>query len=90
MLLFSGKQSWQVRIGCLDTKLQIPKLSMMIMSSMSGEDYYFICLETFSRLSQSKKASTLEKALFYFGPCFLPYVYFLTYSIGINLLMLLI
>nr|XP_011465444.1 PREDICTED: protein root UVB sensitive 4 [Fragaria vesca subsp. vesca] len=41
------KGSWPIRIGYLDPKNQIPKLSMMAMRSTSDDDYYFISMETF-------------------------------------------
>ncbi|OWM66312.1 protein root UVB sensitive 4 isoform X2 [Punica granatum] len=50
-----GKRVWPVRIGCLGTKVKIPELSMMTMRSISSKDYYFICLESYSRLNQSEK-----------------------------------
>lgn len=43
--LSKGKRSWPIRIGCLDPKGQISKLSMLAMQRLSGEDYYFICME---------------------------------------------
>lgn len=42
-----GRQMWPIRIGCINPKGQIPKLSMMAMQSLSGEDYYFMCMEIF-------------------------------------------
>ncbi|XP_075652586.1 protein root UVB sensitive 4-like isoform X2 [Castanea sativa] len=39
------KTIWPIRIGCLNLKDQIPKLSMMAMQYSSGEDYYLICME---------------------------------------------
>ncbi|XP_075653426.1 protein root UVB sensitive 4-like isoform X1 [Castanea sativa] len=44
-----GKKNWPIRIGCLNPKDQIPKLSMMAMQYSSGEDYYFICMEIFHK-----------------------------------------
>ncbi|GAY42811.1 hypothetical protein CUMW_069750 [Citrus unshiu] len=44
-----GRQMWPIRIGCINPKGQIPKLSMMAMQSLSGEDYYFMCMEIFCR-----------------------------------------
>ncbi|KAJ8764230.1 hypothetical protein K2173_005970 [Erythroxylum novogranatense] len=40
-----GRELWPIRIGCLNTKDQIPMLAMAAMQSVSDEDYYFICLE---------------------------------------------
>lgn len=42
-----GKEPWRIRIGCLNPKGQLPKLSMMAMLSVSDQDYYFICMEIF-------------------------------------------
>ncbi|KAM7510268.1 hypothetical protein LguiB_009143 [Lonicera macranthoides] len=42
-----GGDVWPIRIGCLDAKTQIPKLSMMTMCSLNDENFYFICMETF-------------------------------------------
>ncbi|KAK6921518.1 Root UVB sensitive family [Dillenia turbinata] len=44
----NGRKQWPIRIGCLDSKAQLQKLSMMTMRSLSVEDFYFICLETSS------------------------------------------
>lgn len=77
MLLLSGKQSWQIRIGCVDTKIQIPELLMMAMRSVGGEDYYFISMETYSRSTKSKKVSAVEEALLF---CF-PLLFLLMYSV---------
>ncbi|XP_074294457.1 protein root UVB sensitive 4-like isoform X2 [Silene latifolia] len=54
--LFEGrkKRTWPVRIGCLDPKRQVPFLSMLTMTSLSAEDYYFICLEPCSGLRKSQ------------------------------------
>ncbi|KAL7231898.1 hypothetical protein ACSBR2_010012 [Camellia fascicularis] len=40
-----GRGLWPIRIGCLNPKSQLPRLSMMTMQSLNGEDFYFICLE---------------------------------------------
>ncbi|CAL5439780.1 unnamed protein product [Camellia sinensis] len=40
-----GRGSWPIRIGCLNPKSQLPRLSMMTMQSLNNEDFYFICLE---------------------------------------------
>ncbi|XVF15668.1 hypothetical protein REPUB_Repub09cG0174400 [Reevesia pubescens] len=44
-----GKEAWRIRIGCLNPKGQLPKLSMMAMQSVGNEDYYFIGMEIFYR-----------------------------------------
>ncbi|RID66239.1 hypothetical protein BRARA_D01399 [Brassica rapa] len=41
----ASKRVWPIRIGCLDPKAQIPKLSMMAMQSLCNDDGYFITLE---------------------------------------------
>ncbi|XP_074296577.1 protein root UVB sensitive 4-like [Silene latifolia] len=48
------KRTWPVRIGCLDPKRQIPFYSMLTMTSLNAEDYYFICLEPCSGLRKSQ------------------------------------
>ncbi|CAL5420731.1 unnamed protein product [Camellia sinensis] len=40
-----GRGSWPIRIGCLNPKSQLPRLSMMTMRSLNNEDFYFICPE---------------------------------------------
>ncbi|WOG93143.1 hypothetical protein DCAR_0312424 [Daucus carota subsp. sativus] len=40
-----GRELWNIRIGCLNTKSQIPMLSMMTVKSLKNEDLYFICME---------------------------------------------
>ncbi|KAE8707067.1 Protein root UVB sensitive 4 [Hibiscus syriacus] len=44
-----GNESWRIRIGCLNPKGQLPKLTAMAMQSVCNEDYYFICTEIFYR-----------------------------------------
>ncbi|KAE8709543.1 Protein root UVB sensitive 4 [Hibiscus syriacus] len=44
-----GKEPWRIRIGCLNPKGQLPKLSVMAMQSVGKEDYYFICTEIFDQ-----------------------------------------
>ncbi|XP_052197502.1 protein root UVB sensitive 4 isoform X2 [Diospyros lotus] len=46
-LWIKGRGSWPIRIGCLNPKSQLPRLSMMTMRSLNNKDFYFICLETF-------------------------------------------
>ncbi|KAK4760868.1 hypothetical protein SAY87_005761 [Trapa incisa] len=50
-----GIKSWQIRIGFLDSKIEIPELLMMTMRSITDEDYYFICLETCNKLVKRQK-----------------------------------
>ncbi|KNA16261.1 hypothetical protein SOVF_090660, partial [Spinacia oleracea] len=54
------KEDWKIRIGCLDTKRQIPRLTMLTMNSLSREDFYFICLETCSGLRSGKEGILLS------------------------------
>ncbi|GAB2282543.1 Protein root UVB sensitive 4 [Dionaea muscipula] len=42
----SGRQPWPIRIGSLDTKSQIPTLTMLSMKHLTKDDFYFICVET--------------------------------------------
>ncbi|KAK5843661.1 protein root UVB sensitive 4 isoform X1 [Gossypium arboreum] len=44
-----GKEPLRIRIGCLNPKAQLSKLSVMTMQSVSNEDHYFICTEIFYR-----------------------------------------
>ncbi|XP_031254309.1 protein root UVB sensitive 4-like [Pistacia vera] len=44
-----GKELCPIRIGCLNPKCQIPKSSMTVMQSLTDEDYYFMCMEIFSK-----------------------------------------
>ncbi|GMI86436.1 ROOT UV-B SENSITIVE 4 [Hibiscus trionum] len=44
-----GKEPWRIRIGCMNPKGQLPKLSVMAMQSVGNGDYYFICTEIFYR-----------------------------------------
>ncbi|XP_050206266.1 protein root UVB sensitive 4 [Mercurialis annua] len=55
-----GKGLWPIRIGCLNTKDQIPVLSMTAMQSLSDKDYYFICVENSHRgFSKTKQRGIL-------------------------------
>ncbi|KAK9037986.1 hypothetical protein V6N11_022880 [Hibiscus sabdariffa] len=42
-----GKEPWRIRVGCLNPKGQLPKLSVMAMKSVGREDYCFVCTEIF-------------------------------------------
>ncbi|KAL4379329.1 hypothetical protein GQ457_02G014650 [Hibiscus cannabinus] len=42
-----GKEPWRIRVGCLNPKGQLPKLSVMAMKSVGSEDYCFVCTEIF-------------------------------------------
>nr|XP_043608078.1 protein root UVB sensitive 4 isoform X2 [Erigeron canadensis] len=44
---FSTKDrlKWPIRIGCLNSRFQIPKISMMTMRSLCKDDFYFVCTE---------------------------------------------
>ncbi|KAK8716703.1 hypothetical protein V6N13_044007 [Hibiscus sabdariffa] len=39
------KEPWRIRVGCLNPKGQLPKLSVMAMKSVGSEDYCFVCTE---------------------------------------------
>ncbi|GAV80637.1 DUF647 domain-containing protein [Cephalotus follicularis] len=43
------KESWPIRIGCINPNDQISKLSIMPMQSLTGKDYCFICMEVLTR-----------------------------------------
>ncbi|XP_073288879.1 protein root UVB sensitive 4-like isoform X2 [Primulina huaijiensis] len=45
----SGMMMLPIRIGCLNLKRKMPKLSIMTMKSLSNNDFYFICIESFNR-----------------------------------------
>ncbi|KAJ9560461.1 hypothetical protein OSB04_005621 [Centaurea solstitialis] len=47
-----SRPKWPIRIGCLNPKAQIPKLSMMAMQSLSKHDFYFVCMEVGFQRSQ--------------------------------------
>ncbi|XP_058186173.1 protein root UVB sensitive 4 isoform X4 [Rhododendron vialii] len=54
----NGRGLWPIRIGCLNPKRQIPRLSMTTMQSLKGEDMYFVCLEIIcSRLAATRQVS---------------------------------
>ncbi|KAL5752819.1 hypothetical protein ACOSP7_023009 [Xanthoceras sorbifolium] len=44
-----GKEYWPIRIGCLNPRSQVPNFSVAAMQSLSGEDFYFLCMEVFYR-----------------------------------------
>ncbi|KAK7255940.1 hypothetical protein RIF29_29369 [Crotalaria pallida] len=48
-----GKHLWPIRIGCLNSKNQIPKWSMKTIQCVTGEDYYFLCMEIFKGLKRT-------------------------------------
>ncbi|XP_022751320.1 protein root UVB sensitive 4 isoform X2 [Durio zibethinus] len=59
-----GKEPWRIRIGCLNPKGQLPKLSMMTMQYVGDKDYYFVCMEIFyRRLARTREACYVRKAL---------------------------
>ncbi|KAI3713073.1 hypothetical protein L1987_71644 [Smallanthus sonchifolius] len=43
--LSKGKLKWPIRIGSLNPRGQIPKISMMAMQSLRRDDFYFVCME---------------------------------------------
>ncbi|THG05138.1 hypothetical protein TEA_012944 [Camellia sinensis var. sinensis] len=59
-----GRGSWPIRIGCLNPKSQLPRLSMMTMQSLNNEDFYFICLEILcSGMAKTWQACHIRKAI---------------------------
>ncbi|XP_022751322.1 protein root UVB sensitive 4 isoform X3 [Durio zibethinus] len=55
-----GKEPWRIRIGCLNPKGQLPKLSMMTMQYVGDKDYYFVCMEIFyRRLARTREQGIL-------------------------------
>ncbi|KAK9049268.1 hypothetical protein SSX86_031764, partial [Deinandra increscens subsp. villosa] len=40
-----GGPKWPIRIGCLNPRCKIPKISMMAMQSLCKDDFYFVCIE---------------------------------------------
>ncbi|KAI3946055.1 hypothetical protein MKX01_024811 [Papaver californicum] len=50
-----GRVVWPIRIGCVDPKDPIPKISMLTMQSLRGDDSYFICMETTPKGFRSSK-----------------------------------
>ncbi|XP_059598651.1 protein root UVB sensitive 4 isoform X2 [Vitis vinifera] len=54
-----GRELWPIRIGCLDPKGRLPKLSMLMMQSLSSEDFYFICMEACRRLTRPEQQGIL-------------------------------
>ncbi|KAI9107178.1 hypothetical protein K1719_021787 [Acacia pycnantha] len=44
-----GQESWRIRIGCLNSNNQMPRWSIEAMQRITGEDFYFICVEICSR-----------------------------------------
>lgn len=54
-----NKGEWPIRIGCLDPNRQIPLVAVFSMNSLTTEDFYFICLETYGRPSKSAQRGIL-------------------------------
>ncbi|KAK2981014.1 hypothetical protein RJ640_012173 [Escallonia rubra] len=53
-----GRELWPIRIGCLNFKSQMPKLSLMTMRCLNGDDFYFICMEIFCQgLARTEQVS---------------------------------
>ncbi|XP_071915426.1 protein root UVB sensitive 4-like [Coffea arabica] len=44
-----GRELWPIRIGCLNVRGQLPQLAMLTMQALKDEDFYFICMERFSK-----------------------------------------
>ncbi|XP_042066065.1 protein root UVB sensitive 4-like [Salvia splendens] len=49
-----GRELLPIRVGCLNPKRKIPRLSLMTLRSLKDTDFYFICLENHSRGSRLK------------------------------------
>ncbi|OIW01270.1 hypothetical protein TanjilG_10431 [Lupinus angustifolius] len=58
-----GKNSWPIRIGCLNSKNQIPKWSMKTIQFVTDEDYYFVCMEIFKGLKRTRQACYIRRTL---------------------------
>lgn len=56
ILGIGGQELWPIRIGCLNSSNQISKWSIEAMQRITGEDFYFICVEIlpkrFKRIGQ--------------------------------------
>lgn len=52
-------REWPIRIGCLDSDRWIPLLAVLAMSSLTTEDFYFICMETYGRPRKSAQRGIL-------------------------------
>ncbi|KAL6507416.1 hypothetical protein OROGR_023611 [Orobanche gracilis] len=44
-----GSELLPIRIGCLNPKTKMPRLSLMTLKSLKDEDSYFICVESLNR-----------------------------------------
>ncbi|XP_057768443.1 protein root UVB sensitive 4 [Salvia miltiorrhiza] len=49
ILSSKGRELLPIRIGCLNPKRKMPRLSLMTLRSLKDKDFYFICLENHSR-----------------------------------------
>ncbi|XP_047947745.1 protein root UVB sensitive 4 isoform X2 [Salvia hispanica] len=49
-----GRELLPIRVGCLNHKRKIPRLSLMTLRSLKDKDFYFVCLENHSRGSRLK------------------------------------
>lgn len=64
----SGRELVPIRIGCLNPKRKIPKLSLMTLKSLKDEGFYFICIENFrsgSRITDVRISEVLNIELSY-------------------------
>ncbi|KAF7825728.1 protein root UVB sensitive 4 isoform X1 [Senna tora] len=60
ILGIKGRELWPIRIGCLNPRDQIPNWSIKAMQCITGEDFFFICMEIFSKgLSRTKQHGIL-------------------------------
>ncbi|XP_054824695.1 protein root UVB sensitive 4 isoform X2 [Prosopis cineraria] len=49
ILGIGGQESWPIRIGCLNPSNHIPRWSIEAMQRITGDDFYFICIEILSK-----------------------------------------
>lgn len=56
-----------IRIGCLNPRNQLPKLSVLTIQSLNNEDFYFICMESFNNGSKNVGKVCKNKALSFFS-----------------------
>lgn len=54
-----GRELLPIRIGCLNPKMKVPRLSLMTLRSLKDEDFYFICLENLSSGARLKDVGIL-------------------------------
>ncbi|KAG6424053.1 hypothetical protein SASPL_114465 [Salvia splendens] len=60
ILSSKGRELLPIRVGCLNPKRKIPRLSLMTLRSLKDKDFYFVCLENHSRGSRLKDVRILD------------------------------